>query len=371
MIRKMTLGLSLTLAMLTAATALAENVSLKIETGLAMKRALTFLASQQNEAGYWSTADHPGLSALAIKAFATSPVSSAVGRENPAVEKGALYLLSRVQKDGGIYTEGEGLANYNTAISMMALHAIGDYEDTVLRAREFVIRGQQLGYEPGTEAYDYYGGVGYGNSHTHSDMVNTTFAIQSLAETRELVEGVKDDARLDWEAAITFLSRCQNLDEPEDSSNRGGFVYAPNDSKAGSIELENGETALRSYGSVSYAGLLSYTYADVSADDPRVEGVLDWLQIHYTLDENPGMDQQGLFFYYMTMAIGLDAAHIKMLDVANRGEINWREELVVHLLEIQEKDGSWQNKNGRWMEQDPNLVTAYVLLSLNKIYPDL
>lgn len=355
---------------LAGATLSAENVSLKIETKLAMQRALAFLEKTQNEDGYWSMSEQPGLSGLAVKAFATSPLKEA--RESAALEKGEQFLLSKVQPDGGIYSQGEGLSNYNTSISLMALHAIGGHDDVVLKARNFVVKGQMLSYVPGSPEYQYYGGIGYGSHPEHSDVMNTTFAIQSLIETRELAEQSEDAADLDWKAAIAFLERCQNLNEPKDSPNRGGFIYTPGSSKAGEITLPNGETALRSYGSVSYSGLMSYTYADLAKSDPRVQGVLDWLQEHWTLTENPGMDdQQGLYYYFMCMGIGLDAAEVDTLVTKTAGDVNWREALTVRLLELQKPDGSWQNANGRWMEQDPNLVTAYTLLALNKIYPEL
>lgn len=347
----------------------AENVSLKLETKLAMQRALDFLASQQADDGYWSTDALPGLSGLVVKAYATSPIDSA--RQSAALKKGEEFLLANVQPDGGIYNKEGGMTNYNTSISLMALHAIGGHDDVVLKARDFVIKGQMLNYTPGSDYYQYYGGIGYGSHPEHSDVMNTTFAIQSLVETRELAEKSADAADLDWKAAIEFLERCQNMDEPKDSPNYGGFIYTPGSSKAGEVTLPNGETALRSYGSVSYSGLMSYTYADMSKNDPRVQGVLDWLQEHWTLTENPGMDQQGLYYYYMCMGIGLDAANIDKLPTKTAGDVKWREALTVRLLELQKPNGSWQNANGRWMEQDPNLVTAYTLLALNKIYSDL
>ena len=39
---------------------------------------------------------------------------------------------------------------------------------------------------------------------------------------------------------------------------------------AGEIENSNGSIALRSYGSMSYAGLLSFIYAEMDSKDPRV-----------------------------------------------------------------------------------------------------
>ncbi len=43
---------------------------------------------------------------------------------------------------------------------------------------------------------------------------------------------------------------------------------------------------------------------------------------------------------------------------------DWRQELVSQLLTVQRADGSWVNENGRWMEQIPDLVTAYPLLAI-------
>ena len=49
---------------------------------------------------------------------------------------------------------------------------------------------------------------------------------------------------------------------------------------------------------MSYAGLLSFIYAEMDPQDSRVKAVKEWLSKHYTIDENPGMGPQGLFYYY-------------------------------------------------------------------------
>ena len=59
---------------------------------------------------------------------------------------------------------------------------------------------------------------------------------------------------------------------------------------------------LRSYASMTYAGLKSMIYAGLSRDDPRVKAALAYITRHYTLDENPGLGQQGLYYYYHTFA---------------------------------------------------------------------
>jgi squalene-hopene/tetraprenyl-beta-curcumene cyclase len=185
-----------------------------------------------------------------------------------------------------------------------------------------------------------------------------------------------DTRDLNYAAAIHFLQRCQNLPShnPEtwasdDATNKGGFIYYPGHSMAGgTTNAQTGRVALRSYGSISYGGLLSYIYADLSPDDPRVRAVLEWLGRNYTLEENPAMGAQGLFYYYHTMAKALSTANIRALELSDGRKVNWRKELGSRLLDLQQRDGSWANTNGRWWEKDPVLVTAYCLLSLEIIY---
>ncbi|MGF1485048.1 MAG: prenyltransferase/squalene oxidase repeat-containing protein [Opitutales bacterium] len=362
-----------------------KNLSLKLEVKAAIGRGLDFLATNQNAGGYWSTDIYPGLSALAIQAFLEAPLPPPQGRDHPAARRGVAYLVSKAQPDGGIYTPEQGLANYNTAISLVALYLNNDpaHDPLLQRARAFVVGQQQLDYDPSTDAAAYLGGIGYGNSYRHSDMSNTSLAIDALHRTRDLLERsaeAEDAPRLDWEAALGFLSRSQNLPDTnplawasDDPINRGGFIYFPGDSKAGEMDVSTDagtRTALRSYGSMSYAGLMSLCYAQLGHDDPRVTSVLEWISKNWTLEENPGLGAQGLYYYYMTLPKALIAAGIDKLNTPE-GAVDWREELAVRLLNLQQEGGFWKNDAGRWMESDPNLVTAYTLLALNRIYPDL
>ena len=50
--------------------------------------------------------------------------------------------------------------------------------------------------------------------------------------------------------------------------------------------------------------------------------------------------------------------------------IDWRKQLAAKLISLQKPDGSWQNPTRRWMEGDPNLTTAYVLMALALIERD-
>jgi squalene-hopene/tetraprenyl-beta-curcumene cyclase len=96
--------------------------------------------------------------------------------------------------------------------------------------------------------------------------------------------------------------------------------------------------------------------------------VKEWLGKNYTLTENPGMGAEGLFYYYQTMSKALSAANIDKLVLADGREADWRSDLAGALLTKQREDGSWANANGRWMESNPVLVTAYAVMSLEQLY---
>ena len=182
---------------------------------------------------------------------------------------------------------------------------------------------------------------------------------------------------LNWKAAISFIQKCQNLKshnkEPwvsEDPENKGGMIYFPGKSQAGSAKgSQSGRTALRSYGSISYAGMLSYAYAELDKTDPRVTSVQKWLVDNYTLEENPGMGAQGQFYYYYLMAKALTIYGTDKLKLMDGKEVDWRKDLALKLIGFQDQDGSWINKKAsRWWENERPLVTAYSIIALSYLH---
>ncbi len=116
---------------------------------------------------------------------------------------------------------------------------------------------------------------------------------------------------------------------------------------------------------MTYAGLKSMIYAGLTKDDPRVIAAMNFIRKNYSLTDNPGMGQAGLFYYYHTFAKSLRTANVDVLDDESGKPHVWREELAGHLIGLQQSDGSWVNSNSdRWMEGDRQLVTAYALLAL-------
>lgn len=354
--------------------------SLKQEMAQAIARGNAWLKTQQTPAGHWDDEGIPAFTALALTAAARDPNLDRKAAFPEHIEKGFTWLLAQQKEDGGIYNRG--LTVYNTATAVTALVASGreGYEGAIVKGRKHLI-DQQWDIDKKKETDNPNdGGVGYGSHNDRADMSNTYLAIEAIALSEKVIRDGKhgDQPDLDWKAAVSFLSRCQNLEETNksewasnDPKNKGGFIYGPNETKAGEEKLANGKTALRSYGSMSYAGLLSFIYAKVSADDPRVVAVKEWLGKNYTLTENPAVGTQGLYYYYQTMAKALTAANIDKLKLENGTEADWRKDLGEKLLSVQRENGSWINDSGRWMESNPVLVTAYTVLALEQVYDSI
>jgi squalene-hopene/tetraprenyl-beta-curcumene cyclase len=256
-------------------------------------------------------------------------------------------------------------------------HPQGLYENQARAARKFLISQQHDLGEKGQMDDPRDGGIGYGGSSTTSDMSNTHFALEALYYAKALDAEKPDDnePKLNYAAAIQFISNCQNLKKhnaaawvSEDEANKGGFIYEPGVSKAPEMKLPDGKVALRSYGSISYAGLLSLIYAELKPDDERIKAVLTWLQSNYTVEENPGMEQQGLYYYYHSMAKALNVVGLKELKLKDGRKVDWRQELAMKLLNTQQPAGTWTNATARWRESDTIYATSLATLALIHIH---
>jgi squalene-hopene/tetraprenyl-beta-curcumene cyclase len=326
-------------------------------------KAVGFLATKGQAAdGSFSAKAGPAVTSLVAAALLKQGRSP----EDPVVAKALKYVEGFVHEDGGIYGEGNH-KNYETAISIIAFAEAnrgGKYDALIKKADAFVKSTQWGGDGKTTPDAVQYGGAGYGRTGDRPDLSNTSFLVDALraAGNKEDSEAIK--------AALIFVSRCQNLESEHNTTpfaaklNDGGFYYTPaagGTSQAGTDDATGG---LRSYASMTYAGLKSMIYAGVKPDDPRVKAAIGWLKKHYDLDSNPGMADAGLFYYYHTFAKALSAlGEDKFVD--EKGvEHDWRKELIDELASRQREDGSWINENARWMEGDPNLVTGYALLAL-------
>ncbi len=370
-----------------AATQPARHESLKQEIRLAYDRGLAFLKSKQNpQTGQWGDAEPVAFTALAVTSMLLAPERRLGDSVPPEVEKGIAFLMKNVQSDGGIYVKAR--ANYNTSLALTALMLVPnkEREPVLLAARRFII-GQQNDFdEKGKLDNPFDGGVGYGtpkpNNPAHADLSNTHFALEALYYSQALLadkgDAGKDEPQLNFAAAIQFVQNCQNRPETNkaswvstDPKDAGGFIYSPGETRGGEVKTADGRTALRSYGSISYAGMLSFIYAGLGKDDPRVKAVLQWITENYTLDENPGLGAQGMYYYFHTMSKALSIAGVDFLKTKDGKVIDWRADLAGKLLGLQLGDGAWANSEGRWMESDTLLSTSYILMALARVHATL
>lgn len=328
------------------------------------KNGSQWLKQQQLADGSFFEGDNikVGMTALATIAL----MDQGLDENDPNVKRAVAFLASQQQEDGAFCIERVA-ENYQTALSMLVIEKTGNraYDEALRKAQAFLVR-LQAGVDDGIKFDDTrFGGIGYG-SRRHPDLSNTQFALEALRET-EL--GADSET---FKRALTFVERCQNLKRVNKqpwATNDGGFVYFPGFSQANPDAT--GNQVRRSYGSMTFAGLLSLAYCGVPRDDPRVQAAFDWVSRHYTLDENPGIGQQGLYFYYMVMAKALSAWGEKYLVDKEGKKHFWAVELANKLVELQHPEGYWVNTNDRWMENNKNLVTAYCIITLNQCQPFL
>ena len=276
----------------------------KTETGATsaatlIERGVAFLRPRQDAKGGWSTQREPGVTALVVTALLRS---GQVAPGDPAVTKALAYLEGFIGPKGGLSEAPH--ANYSTSIALVAFqqaNARGRYDRTIKECQQFLTTMQWDESEGKARSDAFYGGAGYGGSNSRPDLSNTAFFIEALRDS-----GLPaDDPSL--KKALLFVSRCQNLksefndQEWAGKINDGGFIYtAANGGQ--SMAGKEADGGLRSYASMTYAGLKSMIYAGLGRDDPRVKAALAYITRHYTLEENPGLGPQGLYYFYHTFA---------------------------------------------------------------------
>lgn len=347
----------------------AQQVQSAAKVDALVQSGLNFLRSSQADDGTFSIEAGPGITALAV----TAAIRCGEPLDSPMVTKGLAALEQFVKPDGGIYGNGR-LRNYETCICIICFveaNPKGQYNTILKNAKEFVT-GSQYGAAGDSTSDDVWnGGVGYGQKG-RPDLSNTAYMIEAL---RSLESGPDDPA---IQAALAFVSRCQNLDSPHnttefaDKIDDGSFYYEiPKDKIDPSQDEERytPEGGIKGYGTMTYAGYKSMIYAGLTEDDPRVASALRWISSNYSVEINPKMGEAGVFYYYQTFSTALTASGLDEIRDSEQQVHAWRTELVQALAARQAKDGSWSNANRRWFENDKNLCTSFALLALANCKP--
>lgn len=274
-------------------------------------------------------------------------------------------IFSYCQPDGGIYTDipGYSFGVYSTAYVVVGLRRAGVPADDprLQKAQEYLLKSQH------TEKGLYAGGVGY-QPGARPDLNNTVSMLEALEAS-----GLPKDHPA-YKNAVAYVSTCQNRSESNATgiavTDDGGFFYMNNPDQLakggrGTVRLPNGKFAYASYGTMSYAGLVSFLYAAVDKNDGRVKSAYEWIRNNYDLDENVGHKNVGLYYYYRIMAKALAEYGEPRLVTADGKAHDWARELADTVLKLQTPEGSWQAVSRGFMEDDEILVGAYMLRTLS------
>jgi squalene-hopene/tetraprenyl-beta-curcumene cyclase len=367
---------------LTALLALSARIQLagaaeNVDAAELVRKAVGFLRSRQESDGSWSGTREPGITALVVTALLRSGL---VTPDEPAVLRALAFLERYIGPKGGLSEAPHSV--YTTSVALMAFHEAnrGGRYDNIIKGSQTFLKATQIDDGEGKSQSDpAYGGLGYGGANSRPDLSNTSFCIEALRNS-----GLPaDDPAL--KKALIFVSRCQNLksefnDQPfAGKINDGGFVYNPSagsgngrgkSARGGAGQkAQTDDGGLRSVAGMTYAGLKSMIYAGLTQDDPRVKAATAYIKKHYTVDENPGQGQRGLYYYYQTFAKAMEMLGQPTIVDSDGKEHNWRSELVAALAKRQAANGSWVNPDDRFMEGDPSIVTSYALLALHAARP--
>jgi hypothetical protein len=103
------------------------------------------------------------------------------------------------------------------------------------------------------------------------------------------------------------------------------------------------------------------------------EAVTAWLRDHYTLERNPEGEGVHRYYYWLTGILGPAASGFVEPDLklATGLTVDIPRQLAERLINEQNGNGSWSGVGDHRTEQDPDLVTAMCLLTLERVYGQL
>lgn len=387
-------------ALMLVAALLPAQDDLKKKLENAYSSAGDWLVSQQDKSGAWLSGppgkESPSVAytSIIVTAFARAP-KDLRAKYQKSIDAGSAWIASKKNDDGSF---GEGpsggfLKTYATAVALMALAAVDrDKYADLIRGAQAYLKQNQL--KEGLER----GGSGYGDDEPTKDGMKKTIANMSTtgfaADAMEASGLPKDDQF--WKLCVEFVRKCQNNSETNTDKefveklkaqglsvgDDGGLYYTPSEDrklhKAGTVKIIDKEV-VQSYGSMTYHGIKTYLFAGLKKDSPEVKAAIDWVRKNYTVEAHPGFpfDNQkrnhlrGLFYYYYVMARAMDAIGEKPFTTFDGKEHDWPAEMGEQLLKLMKDGKMWVNENPAWWENDPLLVTSYVLNSLDLILKNL
>jgi hypothetical protein len=285
---------------------------LRNEVGHAISNGLEWLKANQDPDGSWDDSRYPDKTASAVKAFMGSP--DAGDHVAPCVGKGYAFLQGLAHADGSIQGT-DNPANIDTALCAEAFVAAANPKYDPLLRKELA------------------------------------FLLQHPPRAAM------------WEIEY-WLEAVYNLRGFADAGNRPDFAPVLD-----LIQRRLPKPLERLPLPAMYELLLSYRFAGLKPDDPRVRLALDTLDKHYLAKGDSEMAARGFYFFSEMTAGMLTAYGMDQLQLADGTKADWAADMAKRLIDLQLADGSWSYGSGRYIDQgkDASLVSSNIL-ALEIIY---
>jgi squalene-hopene/tetraprenyl-beta-curcumene cyclase len=306
-----------------------------------MEKALKYLESIQKEDGGFPSYFGLGTTELAMLCFqnrkeAVNPV---------ALKKGLGYILTFRKPDGSFYSDsdqqGKEKTSFTTALAIRLFASAKENKDKQ-------IVKDALNWIKGIQNID--GGFGYYKG-SRSDITATTFCIRALNDGYKFLGLQKNDET--WLKAYTYIKNMRN--------ENGGFGYIKKAKQEKEEGEENEPQPTAPYGSATASGLISSFYTEQG--DAAISKTINWVEQHYTLDENPlDPDPKHYQYYIQELATALSLTAPKTITDKNGQKRDWYREIVNKMLAEQDPSGFWSTG------QEPLFTTYFIsVMQLEKI----
>ena len=348
------------------------------------KKALEWLAKQQNSDGSWGQSPNPneqytiqvGVTGLVLIKFETYALE--IGLPSPfderyiykdVVEKGLNYLFKQAKQDAnGIFFQDikdPGLyhINYSTGIALAAICAnaqpykIVISSNSVVNGKTYKQVAQSIVDYLSWSQNDTYGGWSYYKEHNCPDNSNTGYVVLGLdfAKSKQYkfmcnINSMVIDKLKYW------ISIIQNSD--------GGSKYSPCGGPVVVNILKTGNLLEEMY------------FCEYPLEDTRVQKAMTYIANNWDAPfcasfcagwkGNPA-DYQGEF----TTMKGLSVYDVKTIVSSLGQSINWFEEMATVIVEQQNADGSWNfsGQDTSVISSQPILSTAWAVLKIERVIP--
>jgi squalene-hopene/tetraprenyl-beta-curcumene cyclase len=349
------------------------NYSLRNEALLAIDKGLDWLKDHQNPQGTWGESSLTLQTGLTLTAFLRHPAHKYETEPRPEfLEKGLDYFREGLRRNNSISRDGD-VDDACVVLRILEASNLPNKTSMATNIRKWI----SMELAAGVGVFKMNGEplpVGFVSRARGNATLERTFRLSEALYLSAPDADARDPKKNPYvAAAIAKLSPFQDFLNTKPhmpkSDDNGGFACDSDGTRVISKPWTQSDHAC---GLSTYTGVLSLIFGGVKPSDLRVAAAFDWIGRHYTLQENPAMGQEGYYRYLHRMAEALPLAKIHDLKLSDGRKIDWAREETIKVMDLQNTDGSWVNKESReWMEDDPIFATSLMVRTLELLYYEL